>query len=90
MSHKQPDKRDDMAAMCWPVLWPNRPPNVTIGERQAKNRNTIEAMHRKDCILEVRSVPPQVETDWLPRDLPLHVFDEATKAPSGSYESSLF
>jgi hypothetical protein len=31
--------------MLLPVAWPNRPPNVIIGDRQAKYRKIQEAMH---------------------------------------------
>jgi hypothetical protein len=31
--------------MLFPVAWPKRPPNVIIGDRQAKYRKIQEAMH---------------------------------------------
>ena len=43
--HTKPDTRDSRAAMLLPVAWPNRPPNVMMGERQAKYKKIHEAMH---------------------------------------------
>ena len=41
----KPETRDSIAAMLLPVAWPKRPPNVMMGDRQAKYKNIHEAMH---------------------------------------------
>lgn len=45
MPQIKPDTSDSMAAILFPVTPPNSPPNVIIGERQAKYRNIQEATH---------------------------------------------
>lgn len=41
----KPETNDSMAAIFFPVASPNKPPNVIIGERQAKYRKIKEATH---------------------------------------------
>lgn len=43
--HTKPDTKDSIAAMLFPVAWPKRPPNVIMGDRQAKYKKIQEATH---------------------------------------------
>lgn len=40
-----PETKDSMAAIFFPVASLKRPPNVIIGDRQAKYKNINDAMH---------------------------------------------
>lgn len=41
----KPDTKDSMAAILLPVALPNSPPNVMIGDKQAKYKNIHDAIH---------------------------------------------
>lgn len=44
----KPETKDSIAAILFPVAEPRRPPNVMIGDKQAKYKNIHDAIH---CVL---------------------------------------